>query len=77
MFRNAVELHQEAKWPGVSGGSRQRLMEELQSEYHSLHSVYRYGPAVDSSDSTAFCCTVSPISLNNTDDVLSCLSVLV
>ena len=45
MYRNVGELHQEANWPGVSGGSRQKLMEQLQSESHprqnhSLHSAY-------------------------------------
>ena len=39
MFRNVEELHQEANWPGVSGGSRQKLMEQLQSKSMS-HSMY-------------------------------------
>ena len=32
MFRNVEELHREANWSGVSGGARQKLMEQLQSE---------------------------------------------
>ena len=42
MYQDNEELHKAASWPGVKGGGRERLMDELQGSCGSYESSYSF-----------------------------------